>query len=332
MNPKLNLKNIIILLFTVSTLLLISHLAISFIYIGADKPSSTSISDHEIRIKFRNTLKSYAIKDEWIDSVKNRSKISSYKISIPSDLPIAQILGELTKNLAEYKLIVSAEEQKINGKTLMQIFSEEDVKLKAEFRYNSELQRSESKSSIFIYGREKSEAEYDSLIRNSPNDYAALLIPSKSSSSYVRWLRENGFEYAVLLNDDITELEFKIGNDYSPNRIKLIVQNLVVSFPHVLFYVFDKKSTIYKSSNYSVIKKELEKRRIKFLISDSLQFINEEQPNLSGRFNTAVKTVKRRELKKIAVSYDAFLSLYEEIRKLVRVGYKFVRPSELTVI
>lgn len=332
MNPKLNLKKIIILLFTVSILLLLSHLAISFIYIGADKASSTFISDHEIRIKFRNTLKSYAIKDEWIDSVKNKSKISSYKISIPSDLPIAQILGELTKNLAEYRLMVSAQERKINGKTIMKIFSEEDVKLTAEFKYDSEIQRSESKSSVFIYGREKSEAEYDSLIRNSPNDYAALLIPSKSSSSFVRWLRENGFEYAVLLDDDISELEFKIGNDYSPNRIKLIVQNLVVSFPHVLFYVFDKNSTIYKTSNYLVIKKEFEKRKIKFLSSDSLLFIAEEQPNLSGRFNTAVKTVKRGELKRIAISYDGFISLYEEIRKLVRVGYKFVRPSELTAI
>ena len=81
-----------------------------------------------------------------------------------------------------------------------------------------------------------------------------------------------------------------------------------------------------------IIKKELEKRKIKFFTSDSLQFIDEEQPNLSVKFSNAVKTAKREDLNRIAVSYEAFLSLYEDIRKLVRVGYKFVRPSELSAI
>ena len=111
--------------------------------------------------------------------------------------------------------------------------------------------------------------------------------------------------------------------------MKLIVQNIVVSFPHAIFYVINKNSDIYSSPNYSVIKKEFGKRKIRFFTTDSLKFIDKSHPNISEKLNSIVTNVKAGDITRIAISFDAYQSLAEDLRKLIRVGYKFVKTSEL---
>lgn len=331
MNSKINFKKILAILFSISLLLLLSHLVITLVYPDTTFKNVVSLSNEEIDKKFKESLYSFAIKDEWIKTVKDNLTIPSYRINIPSDLPIAQVLGELTKQFAGYNIEVIAEEKIIRGRTQMQVQSDHDIKLKADFRYSSEIERTVSKSAIFIYGRESKEAEYDSLLRNLSKDYSALLIPSKSSSAYTKWLRENGFDYAVIINNDIQDIEFRLGDDYSEKRLQLIVRNMVVSFPHALFYVIDKNSNIYSSPNFLVFKNEFEKRRIKIFTTDSLKFIDNKQPNISERLNSIVKNAKKGDITQIAISIDAFKSLAGELKKLIRIGYKFVKTSELGI-
>ena len=262
-------------------------------------------------------------------TLKNKASLPSYRINIPSDLPVTQIIHELTKKYEGYEITVVAEEKRINGRTLLQVLSENELRLKADLRYDNKIQRTESKSALFIFGRENKEAEYDSLMHNLAHDYSALLVPSKSASAFTRWLRENGFEYAVMLRDDINELEYRLEKGYSETRIRLIVQNLVVSFPNALFFMIDKSSTIYSSPNYLLVKKEFEKRKIRFFTTDSLKFIDSNHPNVAERLNTIVKNAKAEDTTRIAISFDAFQSLTGELKKLIRIGYKFVKNSEL---
>lgn len=329
MNAKFNFKKLLVILFSISLLLLLSHLVLSFIYHDTNPQSISTLSDEEINKRFKESLYSFAIKEVWIKTVKNNSPIPFYRINVPSDLPIPQILSELIKQYDSYNIEVTAEEKKIHGRTLIKIISDRDIKLIADFRFNNEIERTGSKSSIFIYGRENREAEYDSLMFTATRDMSALLIPSKSNSAYSKWLRENGFDYAVMLNNDINDLEFRLNSDYSEKRLKLIVQNLVVSFPNALFYVIDKNSNIYSSPNYAVIKKEFNKRKIRFFTTDSLKLIDNHQPNIVETFNSIVKNVKEVDIIRIAISFDAYQSLSSELKKLIRIGYKFVKSSEL---
>ncbi len=329
MNAKLNFTKLLVILFSISLLLLLSHLVLSFVYHDTNLKSASTLSNEEINKKFKESLFGFAIKDEWIKTVKDNSSIPSYKVYVPSDLPIPQILSELIKQYDGYNIEVTAEEKKIHGRTLMQVTSDRAIKLKAEFRISNDIDRTGSKSAIFIYGRENKEAEYDSLMITTTRDMSALLIPSKSNSAYSKWLRENGFDYAVLLNNDINDLEFRLRKDYSEKRLKLIVQNIVVSFPHALFYVINKKSDIYSSPNYLVIKKEFDKRKIRFFTTDSLKFIDNTQQNISERLNSIVKNIKEEDITRIVVSFDAYKLLTDELKKLIRIGYKFVKPAKL---
>jgi hypothetical protein len=326
---KFNFKKLLIVLFSFSLLLLLSHLILSLVFPGTSLSKISVLSTEEIDKKFKESLYSFALKDEWIKTVKDKSSVLSYRINVPSDLPIAQIINELTKQYSSYGITVIAEEKKINGKTLMQVLSDTDIKVKADFRYDENIQRTESKSALFIFGRENKELEYDSLLRNLPRDYSALLVPSKSASAFARWLKENGFDYAVMFKDDNSELEFRLDKDYSEKRVKLIIQNLVVSFPNALFYVLGKSSNLYSSQNYQLIKKEFAKRKIRFFSDDSLKFIDSNHPKIKERLNSLVRNVKADDTTRIAISFDAYQSLSGELNKLLRIGYKFVKMSEL---
>jgi len=329
MNAKLNFTKLLVILFSISLLLLLSHLVLSFVNHDTNLKSALTLSNEEINKKFKESLFGFAIKDEWIKTVKDNSSIPSYRVYVPSDLPIPQILSELIKQYDGYNIEVTAEEKKIHGRTLMQLTSDRAIKLKAEFRISNDIDRTGSKSAIFICGRENKEAEYDSLMITTSRDMSALLIPSKSNSVYSKWLKENGFDYAVLLNNDINDLEFRLSKDYSEKRLKLIVQNIVVSFPNTLFYAINKSSDIYSSPNYLVIKKEFDKRKIRFFTTDSLKFIDNTQQNISERLNSIVKNIKEEDITRIVVSFDAYKLLTDELKKLIRIGYKFVKPAKL---
>src|SRR3989337_4329429 len=320
MNAKLNFTKLLVVLFSISLLLLLSHLVLSFVYHDTNLKSALTLSNEEINKKFKESLIGFAIKDEWIKTVKDNSSIPSYRVYVPSDLPIPQILSELIKQYDGYNIEVTAEEKKIHGRTLMQVTSDRAIKLKAEFRISNDIDRTGSKSALFIYGRENKEAEYDSLMLTTTRDMSALLIPSKSNAAYSTWLRGNGFDYAVLLNNEISDIEFRLSKDYSEKRLKLIVQNIVVSFPHAIFYVINKNSDIYSSPNYSVIKKEFGKRKIRFFTTDSLKFIDKSHPNISEKLNSIVTNVKAGDITRIAISFDAYQSLAEDLRQLIRVG------------
>jgi len=328
-NTKFNFKKLLAVLFSISLLLLISHLVLSFIYPETNPQSISLLTDQEIDKRFKESLSSFAIKDEWIKIVKDKSRIPQYRVNVPFDLPIPQILGELIKQYDAYNIEVTAEEKRIHGRTLMELIFDHEIKLKADFRYTKDIERTASRSSLFIYGRENKEAEYDSLMLNTTRDISVLLIPSKSNAVYSNWLKENGFDYAVMLNNEISDLEFRLEKGYSEKRLKLIVQNMVVSFPNALFYVINKNSDIYSSLNYLVIKKEFDKRKIRFFTTDSLKFIDSSHPNIVERLNSIVKNVKPDDTTRIAISLDAYQSLTDELKKLIRIGYKFVKTSEL---
>lgn len=323
-----SLKKIAVSFFVLSILLLLLNVGISIVYPISIQENSAEISGNDLTAIFKQSLQSFAIKDEWIYSSISNEKIPFFKINVPVDLSIAQILADLNSRLSQTNLFVTSAERKTNGRTSMQILSGKKVKLQAEFIYNNQIRRTENKCVLFIYGRHKNEADYDSLIQNLPNDYSCLLVPSKSSSIYTRWLKEHGFDYAVLLNDDITELEFKIGKDYSTKRISLIIKNLVISFPNAAFFMIDKKSRIYSSAVLSILKKEFLNKKIAFFPSDSLFFLQENDKDIINSFKNAVSDLKPGKSCNIALLFSDFEKLSDEIKKIIRVGFRFVKFSQ----
>jgi hypothetical protein len=134
-----------------------------------------------------------------------------------------------------------------------------------------------------------------------------------------------------MIKGDSPDLEFRLEKDFAEKRVKLIVQNMVVSFPNALFFIIDRSSNIYYSPVSEIIKKELEKRKIKFFTSDSLKFLDAKNENISERFASFVKSADVVKINRIAIPYDTFVQLNEELKKLIRIGYRFLSTSSLQI-
>lgn len=310
-------------------MLLLSHVIFSLAFPESNSVKLLTLNDEEVVTRFNACLKSFDVKEEWFKRVNKKTSAPTFAVRLPNDLRIPQILFELAKQYEGYNIQLNSVEKEMNGKTSVQIFSEKELKLKADFSYDKNIQRTSSQTVLFVYGRENREAEFDSLIRNSPRDYSVMLTPSKSSAAYTKWLRDNGFEYAVMIKAESPDLEFRLEKDFPVKRVKLIVQNIVASFPNALFYVFEPSSVISSSSVGDSIKSALGKRKIKFFTNDSLKFLDTNDKNIAERFTSFVKSAEVGKINRIAISYDAFIQLNEELKKLVRVGYKFVSTSSL---
>lgn len=323
MLPKSAYIKTIIVLFIIALLLLISHLIISALLPETKSKFITTLTDEEIEAQFIESLQSFALKNEWIRKLSTDKQISTYQIKVPSDLPISYIIFDLNQRFFPHDILVRGEEKKINERTVVSIICDEKKIINADFVSDPNIKRQESVTSLFIYGRENNELEYDSLFRYLTREYSALLIPSKSSAMFGKWLKENGFDYAVLINDKVTELDYRLAKGFSEARIGMVVRNLVGGFPNALFFMVDENSEIYSPEIFQLLKLEFDKRRIKLLPSSYLVFIDNSLPNFAEKFSESVRGYISEGKNRIAISYDAFTLLNQEMNKLIRIGYKF---------
>lgn len=320
---KRNYAKIIVILFSTAVLLLISHLILSRIYSEYSAQSVFHLDDEEIINMFNQSLQSFGLKDEWIKKNKNDDIDYSYKVKVPNDLPISYIIFDLHYRYHPYGITVQAEEKKMNLQTLVLVLKENHPKLKIEFISDNNLIRTTSVTSLFIYGRDKNELEFDSLFRIINCNYSALLLPAKSAAIFAKWLTNNGFNYAVLLNNDIVDLDFRLAKEFPIKRIRLVVRNLVGAFPNALFFIVDKGSDFYSHPTYDSLIAEFDKRKIFLLSSDYIHFINSNQSDFNKTFINIIKQNEESTKNKIAIDYERFISLEEEINNLLRSGYKF---------
>ncbi len=320
---KRNYVKIIVILFSTAVLLLISHLILSRIYSEYSSQSVFHLDDEEINSMFNESLQCFGLKDDWIKKIKEDEIDYSYKVKVPNDLPISHIIFDLHHRYHPYGVTVQAEEKKINLQTLVLVLKENHPKLKIEFISDNNLIRTTSTTSLFIYGREKNELEFDSLFRIINRDYLAMLLPAKSSVTFAKWLNNNGFNYAVLLNNDITDLEFRLAKEFPIKRIRMVVRNLVGAFPNALFFIVDEGSDFYSYPTFDSLKAEFHKRKILLLTSDYIHFINSNQSDFNKSFINVIKQNEGSTKNKIAIDYEGFVSLENEISNLLRTGYRF---------
>lgn len=320
---KRNYAKIIVILFSAAVLLLISHLLLSRIYSEYSYQSVFHLDDEEIISVFNQSLQSFGLKDEWIKKNKSDDIDYSYKVKVPNDLPISYIIFDLHSRYYPYGITVQAEEKKMNLQTMVLVLKENHPKLKIEFVSDNNLIRTTSVTSLFIYGRDKNEPEFDSLFHIINRDYSALLLPAKSAVIFAKWLTNNGFNYAVLLNNEIVDLDFRLAKDFPIKRIRLVVRNLVGAFPNALFFIVDKGSDFYSYPPYDSLKAEFDKRKILLLTSDDIHFINSNQSDFNKTFINVIKQNEGRTKNKIAIDFEGFISLENEINNLLRTGYKF---------
>jgi hypothetical protein len=329
-------KKIVSWLIAGVVILLIAHVAADKYYKPRFTPEAEkkNISHDSVANQFKVVFAGFGIKEEWIKPQARKKNINSgaqyFSVILPKDLPIPLILKEISNNFSDYNIIVNSSEKKINGLTLLEIISNNELILSAEIDYRGDVFRKRGEIGFILKDISDLKIAEIEEILNFPDPFGAALIPSKENSKFTEQLQDKKKESVLLLNDQIAELDFKLDPGYSESRLKLSMSSIAGSFRRSAFFIIEDNSMLQLSSIYPFIKEEISKRNIRFY--RTTQFTD-----LTGQADETVKSSLKRiaeemndkEGKLIFIDAEHLIKLQPEIVSLRKIGYRFVNPSKI---
>ena len=328
MKSKFDRKTAALVLFGAALLLLIANLVVGIVEDSSETlPGKKEIKGSEIDSVYLFSLYSFGISKNWITERKNSKINKSYFVKVPTDLSIPVILVELNSNFMGSDVKIISEEKNFGGETETKLSLGNKVKLISKFSYDDKIHRRADTIS-FVLKDYKLNDSNDSLMLNIPEPFSPLLKPSMQNFDISKFIAGKKKAYSILLDDNITEIKYRLQDNYSENRIKATLFTIIKTFSNAAFFVVDDKSDLYNSDVFKLIKNELDKRNIKFLKLNNLanlQYENDVQ--IKNDFDNLMKNMEDGESLILVVDYEGFENLIPEIKRFRKIGYKIVHPS-----
>lgn len=327
-------KKIALILFALVLLLLIANLIVKNFYNDEQPKDRRPLSGVEIDRVFHQALNNYGFSKNWIVKKKIRkvsgdSLYATYLVNVPENFPIPLILLELQDLFWDNDVNLKAEEFTSANKTLIKISSQDKLKLAAEFSYNEHTIRAYGTVSFLVYDFPFDDENKKDELLKTPEPFYVVLSPSTSSKNQIDRINKSSKRYAILLDDNIDELEYKLDGKYSEDRLKRSIREIVGTFSNAVFFIIDDHSDLYESDKYKFIENEFRKRNIKIVHKSKLSSLDANSLNVDGKFQGFMLTVKKSDEKDLLVSADEFLSIAQLIPSYRKIGYNFIYPGDI---
>ncbi|NCS88222.1 MAG: hypothetical protein AUK34_15185 [Ignavibacteria bacterium CG2_30_36_16] len=330
---KLNLSrtNAAVTLFVAAIFFIVANIAADYLLKREDKPLP-QLSADQINLNFLSSLKNLGIKESWVKSKtanrnkKNDSLKYNYKVEIPADLPIAVVLSEINEMFDSELITVSVDEKGINGKTNLEMSSGRKLKLIAQFYYNSEIIREKKTGAVILTNIFSLTAEELAALLTTPEQFAALITPDKEAGDIIKKLKGNGKEYIVFLDDNITDLEFKLKGNFNKTRTSEVLKNIAGKFKDASLIMVDEESDLYNSSIFNFIKDEITGRKIMLIRKGDAAFLQGSSEDINETF-LRVMHEGNEAPRLFLIDAENYFIIQQAIVKLRKIGYKFINPS-----
>ena len=326
-------KKLLIILLIIAGVLLSVNIFLQLNENSVDSENIT-LEGKDYAAEFRKILDDFDIDDSLVKETKTSNKnqspeVSSFKIQVPKDLTIPEILLEVYNTFRKDSISISSVEKVKNGKTTLLLKYGTKTLLSADFDYSKTYSRNKGYLAFIIEDVDLEEPQISSLI-DSPFKINFLLRPEAALQKNLENVLKNGQQYSVLIDDDVTEQKYKLGPNFSEQRVINVVKTLVTDFKNSVCFVLDENSDFYKSKNYEVLKRELTKRKIKlFTLSEFTPlFFNE---SLIADFDTNVNSLEDGESIIFLVNEEVFDALKDEILKFQKRGFRVIASSLILI-
>ena len=319
--------------------LLIALLSLAIVLVAAkillqDKvgfsSSDISVNENEIRQRFGDILNEFSIdpkliKERRIVDKSSGKEISNYKIQVPKDLTIPEILTEVYQTYLKDSLKIISVEKVKNGKTIVLIKNGDDVLLNCELDYSKTYTRNKGYVSFIIKDSDPANSISIRLLESSEK-INFLLRPSSSLINQLETIQNYGQQFSVLIDDDINEQKYELDPAHSAVRIATVIKTLVADFEKAVCFIVDDNSSFYKSSNFKIFNQELSKRKINLFTTSEFLNLNDDE-TLVNSFNTEIEELNRGGSIIFMMSEEAYFSVVPEIKKFKKQGYRFIASS-----
>lgn len=317
-------------LFAVAILLLVVTILIDR-YISAEKPElkKKDISISEADSLFKQALKNYDISEKFLSIKRNKKNPSDsvYLVKVYSDVPISLLLLEIENLFSPTTAKITSEEESIGGKTIVKIILDNKPLIVSEFLTDKNISREKGRVGFVVFNIDYSID--NSAILNTPEQIIFLVTPSEQSKKFINKILSAGKRYALLLNDDIQDLNYKMNESYPIRRNKKSVENLFKYFPSASFIAIDDKSDLFESSIKDFLIKELDWRKAFYVNLSRFDLLDSYSSNAESAFREMIKSMSKNESRIILIDSKNFNELLPLIPAYRKIGYKFVSATEL---
>jgi hypothetical protein len=330
MMPSIKFKKNLLLTLIAMAVILIA----AIFFFNSDLLSNSSDSDTidkvEISQRFLNILAAFDIEDKFVKENKvkdkhSRQEISSFKVQVPKDLSIPEILQDVFQSFRKDSLIIQSIEKVKGSKTILALKTGSSAVLQAEFDYAKNYSRNKGYLAFILNDVDLANASTTALIE-SPAKINLLFRPETKHLQQLEFIRNNGQNFSVLIDDDISEQKYKLGASYSEQRVVAVIKTLVIDFHKAVCFIIDDNSNFYKSQNYEILKKLLSNRKIKLFRTSEFVNLGSDETVLNT-FNRHIKAMGSGESIVFLLSEESYISLNPEIKKYKKKGYKVITSS-----
>lgn len=322
-------KNLLLSFFVLAIVLVAANIFLKSDLINQSSDVD-SIDKEEISQRFKNILADFGIEDKLIREnklVDKRSgqEVSGFKVQVPQDLAIPEILKDVFQSFKKDNLKILASEKKKGGKTVLTLKKENSLVLQAELDYAKNYSRDKGYIAFILNDVDPASSSTIELIE-SPAKLNLLIRPETKHLQQLKFIQNNGQQFSVLIDDDISEQKYKLGASYSEQRVVTVIKSLITDFQKAVCFIIDDNSDFYSSPNYKILYRELTKRKIKlFRTSDFVNLSYDE--TLPGLFNEQTESLTSSGSIIFLVSEDSYVSLSPEIKKYEKKGCRIIFSS-----
>ncbi len=328
-------RKIVGILFSIAILLLILNIVIKKPVQANEKTTGKDLNSEEIKAKFFDAMKSVGLENDWIIVKRNYGEDRKwlpnyYYVEIPIDLPIPIVIREVQNEFDGSNLNLDCKEEKLNGKTTIDFVTGRELRQKAVLTYDADVRRNAGSIGLMVLvPGDIGKNEFESLL-DIPEYFTSILVPSKNATLLKKEIKKRDKNYAVLLNDDITPMDYSLKSSYPDFRIRNAITAIVADFSDADFFMIDNNSDIFSSPKYRVISREFKRRNIKLVEENS--FVNlrlDAESKMETDFDNVVKKTTGGKSVEIILTVDGLQSLLSDISKFRKIGFKFVNPGSL---
>ena len=324
-------KDLLIVLITMAVILL----AINIFWLNdltGSPNDEIAVDEKELSQRFTNILNEFGIDDKLIKETKSVDKrssreISNFKVQVPKDLSIPEILIDISQSFRKDSLTLNSVEKIKGGRSTLTLKLGASTLLQAVFDYAKNYSRNKGFIAFILYDVDPGNKSTTLLIE-SPTKLNFLIRPDTKHIQYLEFIKKNSQQFSVLIDDEISEQKYQLGPSFSEQRVVNVVKTLVTDYQKAVCFVVDDNSDFYKSANYEVLKREFSKRNIKiFKISDFVNLNYDE--TLLTAFDEKIDSLQVGESIIFLVSEESYLALNPEIKKYKKKGFRVTASSLL---
>ena len=314
----------------VSILLLLFNITINQFQKKEHITVKTEDYTFEIDSVFNSVLDNYGIEKNWrIKTFIKNKKFDSlkyvYKISLPKDLTVSQIVKSANYAFVKSHSIFKSKELKNYGKTEIQILSNNHLKFEVFLSVDTNLYRLKSKLELFVNIDDITDKAVVKTLLSSQFPLCFTAVPSVKFKQLLPKIKERGKAFAILLSDNMEDKKYLLDVDFDKSKLSRNIKAISKDFSDALVFIVDDNAEITKSMLYNYIVSRFRKYNKKIVTLSNFILLNSEnKADVKSRFNFYTAGTDTLKVNKIFLNFSNYKMLLPKIKSAVQMGTKLV--------